>query len=619
MGVVSLSLPADEATNCSQRITVFPVPMRAVRLRYVVIGALAIRFAVKSSAIDPTHCDDSTTFVKNAARRRYRCPRSDPGAPLASHQVSSRRFAPSRHALQALVAGLLVAAALPPWGFWPLAIVGVAVFESALQAAETTRQRLWRGWWFGAGWLFPGMVWMWFLTAPGYLLATALFALFHGAAAVIAPRGPWRVLGRPAAHTLAEALRFSFPFGGVPLASLAIGQAGGPFIGVVRVGGALLLTWFVFQVGFALVGPSPVVPALARKRGVTAKGEWHGVIGLGLALLVWAVGPLADASDSTASQTPMRVAAVQGGGPQGTHAVDTPSNEVFQRHLDATATIEPGEVDLVVWPENVIDVPVLEGSPELAAVAAEAARIGAPFAVGVTEDSAEGDHFINSQVVVTPEGEVFDRYDKVRRVPFGEYMPLRGLLHALGAPTDLVPRDAVAGTGPATLSLPDDTESFSGTVMAVAISWEVFFGGRVNEGVEHGGTFVINPTNGSSYTWRVLQTQQVASSRLRAVEQHRWVVQVSPTGFSAFVNPDGDVVQRTGSSQCSVAQAEAGDDCEQAVLIGEIQRFDGRTWYSHTGNWVWILAMVLLFAGSWVVPVRQWQRDRISSPAPESE
>ena len=67
------------------------------------------------------------------------------------------------------------------------------------------------------------------------------------------------------------------------------------------------------------------------------------------------------------------------------------------------------------------------------------------------------DGFRNAQVIVTEDGEVIDRYDKVRRVPFGEYVPLRGLLEALGAPIDLVPRDAVAGTGPAYLDLPDGT------------------------------------------------------------------------------------------------------------------------------------------------------------------
>lgn len=474
----------------------------------------------------------------------------------------------------------MVAAALPPWGFWPLAFLGVALFETTVHAAPDGRTRFRRGMQFGVGWLGPGMVWMWFLTAPGYIVATLLFASFHGLAALVAPRGPWRVIGRPAAHTLAEALRLCFPFGGVPLATLAIGQAGGPFIGVAQLGGMLLLTWFVFQIGFALAGPAPFVPQLARARGVTARAEWHGVIGLVVALLVWIVSPVADGTHAT-DEPLLRVAVVQGGGPQGTHAIDTPSREVFDRHMDATATIQPGSTDFVLWPENVIDVDSgFEGSDEQRSVAEQADRLGVPFSVGITEDSADGDHFVNAQVIVTPEGEITDRYEKVRRVPFGEYMPLRGLLHALGAPTDLVPRDAVAGTGPGVLHLPD------GTTMGVVISWEVFFGGRANEGVEHGGTFITNPTNGSSYTWTVLQTQQIASSRLRAVEQGRWVVQAAPTGFSAFVSPDGDVLQRTSVS-------------EQEVIIHPIERRTGRTWYSHLGDLPWVGVMALVLAGSW--------------------
>jgi apolipoprotein N-acyltransferase len=502
-----------------------------------------------------------------------------------------------------------VAAALPPWGFWPLAFVGVAVYEGAAQNASTSRQRLTRGWLFGAAWLFPGMVWMWFLTAPGYLVATAMFAGFHAVAAWAAPRGAWRVVGRPAAHTLAEALRFCFPFGGVPLASLAIGQAAGPFADVVRVGGALLLTWFVFQVGFALAGPSPVVPQLARKRGVTAHGEWHGVLAFAIAMVVWLVLPMfADGSDGNKSSIAIRIAAVQGGGPQGTHANETSSEEVLQRHLAATATIEPGSVDLVVWPENVIDVVQFEGSRELDLVAAEAKRIGAPFAVGITEDTPDGDHFLNAQVVVTPEGEIYDRYEKVRRVPFGEYMPLRGLLHALGAPTDLVPRDAAAGTGPAVLELPDGEGMLKGVKMATVISWEVFFGGRANEGVEAGGWFIINPTNGSSYTWTVLQSQQIASSRLRAIEQNRWLVQVSPTGFSAFVSPDGEVFDRTSVS-------------EQAVITRAFPLIGYRTWYSQTGNLPWVALMfVVLGASLWCAREPRAVSEPVASPAePESE
>ena len=503
-----------------------------------------------------------------------------------------RLHPPSRHALLSVLGGVLVALALPPWGFWPLAFVGIAVYETAAQHASTGRQRLARGWLFGAAWLLPGLCWMWFLTAPGYLVAASMYAGFHAIAAWAAPRGPWRVIGRPAAHTLAEALRFCFPFGGVPLASLPIGQAAGPFADVVRVGGAILLTWFVFQVGFALAGPSPVVPALARKRGVTAHGEWHGVLAFVAAMIVWLALPmLADGENGDYKWAGINVAAVQGGGPQGTHATDTSAEDVLQRHLAATATIEPGSVDLVVWPENVIDVAQFEGSREFALVAAEAKRIGAPFAVGITEDTADSKHFVNAQVVITPEGEIYSRYEKVRRVPFGEFMPMRGLLHALGAPTDLVPRDAVAGSGPAVLQLP------SGVRLATVISWEVFFGGRVNEGVEAGGSVVINPTNGSSYTWTVLQSQQIASSRLRAIEQNRWVVQVSPTGFSAFISPGGDVFDRTAVS-------------EQKVITRSIELRSVRTWYSRTGNLPWVALVVLALAGSWVVPLRDRRRHR---------
>jgi apolipoprotein N-acyltransferase len=178
-------------------------------------------------------------------------------------------------------------------------------------------------------------------------------------------------------------------------------------------------------------------------------------------------------------------------------------------------------------------------------------------------------------------------------------MPLRGLLDALGAPTDLVPRDAVAGTGPAYLDIPvGDTEVRA----AIVISWEVFFGNRAAEGVELGGTFIVNPTNGSSYTGTILQSQQVASSRLRAIENGRWVVQVSPTGFSAFVSPEGDVLDRTSVS-------------ERRVVNRTIELTDGRTWYSHLGDTPFVILVLLTWLGSWVIPGRAWlARRRLTPP-----
>ena len=120
-----------------------------------------------------------------------------------------------------------------------------------------------------------------------------------------------------------------------------------------------------------------------------------------------------------------------------------------------------------------------------------------------------------------------------------------------------------------------------GTRLGVMISWEVFFGGRGRAATTADGTgdtsILINPTNGASYTGTVLQTQQIASSKLRAIENGRWVVQVSPTGFSAFVDADGDVYQRTEVS-------------EQKVITMDVPQRGGRTWYTKFGNWPWIVA-----------------------------
>jgi apolipoprotein N-acyltransferase len=297
---------------------------------------------------------------------------------------------------------------------------------------------------------------------------------------------------------------------------------------------------------------------------------------LAAAVFVTAAGAVAPHGRDTG--TVVRVAAVQGGGPQGTLAIETSPREVVERHLAATRELATDSgIDVVVWPENVVTVRDFSSSREREEIAAEAARLGAPILVGITERAGDRG-FTNAQVVVLGDGTVTGRYDKVRRVPFGEYIPLRGTLSALGAPVDRVPRDAVAGDGPAVLDV-------AGTTMAVAISWEVFFPGRANEGVESGGTVVLNPTNGASYTGTILQTQQVAASRLRAIETGRHLVQVAPTGFSAFVGPDGSVRDRTGVS-------------ERTVIVRDVPLRTGRTIYSRTGDLPWIAAMV--GAGAWL-------------------
>lgn len=458
----------------------------------------------------------------------------------------------------ALGSGALVAFSLPPWGWWPLAFIGIAIFARITTSGITRkRTQFLLGTIFAFGWFAPGMCWMWFLTPPGYVIAVILFAAFHGVASVVGSRSMYPLVALPLAHALAETFRFSFPFGGVPLASLAISQSASPLVGIVRIGGPLLLTFCVLQIGFAL---SQLV--------VAPKMKHLAVFGAIVALVVCAGMFAPKGSDTGETRT---IAAVQGGGPQGTLAINTNPRDVVERHLAATRTITSTNLDMVIWPENVIDVADFYDSVERTEIAEQAARLNAPFVVGITEDM-NARYFTNAQIVVNEDGTLGDRYDKVRRVPFGEFVPLRGLLETLGAPVDRIPRDALAGSDIAQLQVDD-------TTVGVVISWEVFFSGRANEGVEAGGSLLVNPTNGSSYTGTILQTQQIASSRLRAIENGRWLVQVSPTGFSAFISPTGEVFDRTGVS-------------EQRVLERTINLRSGRTLYSNLGDLPFIVLMV---------------------------
>lgn len=479
-------------------------------------------------------------------------------------------------AWRAIGAGLLIAASMPPWGWWPLAFVGIAWWTRLENRAEG--RRFFVGALAGLGWFLPSLAWMWFLTAPGFVIAAGLFAALHGVASIVAGRAParWRLVASPSAHVLVESARLAIPFGGVPLATIGIAQAAGPLAGTARVGGVIALSWITWQIASYFGSRNLATSSLRRTVAVAI-------------VALFAIGRFGPSGENTGES--LVIAAVQGGGPQGTRAIDTDPRDVVERHLAATELLDPdmNAPDLVVWPENVIDVADFERSREINEVAQESSRIGAPFLVGITED-VDAENFTNAQVVVGASAAVLDRYDKVRRVPFGEYMPMRGLLRSIGAPVDLVPRDAVAGTGPAVLAVPSDSQqgvTESSRRVAVVISWEIFFGGRVREGVKAGGGFVVNPTNGSSYTWTILQSQQIASSRLRAIETGRWVVQVAPTGFSAFVSPSGDVYDRTSVS-------------EQTVIERTIQVRRGRTLYLTLGDGPWIAALVAVLLGAFV-------------------
>ncbi len=365
--------------------------------------------------------------------------------------------------LGALGAGLCIAASMPPWGWWPLAPVGIALWLHLL-GDRRMRTRFAISWLVGVAWFAPSTLWMFQLTPPGYVIGVLFgWGPMTGVIGLICPPDRRRLVVLPAMVVLFEWFHWHAPFGGAPLSVLAYTQTRAPLLPMARLGGALLLGGAVAALGSALY-------LAAIRRWQPALAVVAVVVALAVGGALWPVGDPVET---------VRIAAVQGGGPQGTRYSAAEAPLVYQRHLETTRSIAPGDVDLVVWPENAINISgTFAEHPYRTELAAEAARIGAPILVGVVEDVG-ADQFANYVVVVNPDGTVTGRYDKERRVPFGEYVPMRFLFEPLVS-SSLPQRDQVPGTGTAMVPT-------SAGPMAVAISWEVFFGRRVARRGPRGG------------------------------------------------------------------------------------------------------------------------------------
>ncbi|HWC10039.1 MAG TPA: apolipoprotein N-acyltransferase, partial [Acidimicrobiales bacterium] len=253
-------------------------------------------------------------------------------------------------------------------------------------------------------------------------------------------------------------------------------------------------------------------------------------------------------------------------------AVDVDPELVFEAQLTASAGVRP-PVDVVLWPEDVVDVDgPLAGSPEAGTLADLARTLGTTLVAGVVEDTEPG-RFRNATLAWAPDGRVVARYDKVRRVPFGEYVPGRELVDRL-ADLSAVPRDAIAGRGPGILRT-------GAGPLGVLISYEVFFADRARAAVQAGAQVLLVPTNASSFTTSQVPGQELAAARLRALETGRTVVQAAPTGYSAVVDAGGGVRARS-------------DLGAAAVLTRTVTLRQGRTLAVRLGDWPLVAAGAVL-------------------------
>lgn len=487
----------------------------------------------------------------------------------------------------AMASGAAWALAAPPRGWWALLPLGAAALTVALHG-RTLRLRLLLGGLAGLVLYATTLVWLVDFAVPGYTAVVLLEAVMLAVAVGLVPgahtgrwAGGWWAL--PAVLVLLDAAQTRFPFDGFPLPALVFSQLDGPFALAAPVGGSPLVTAVAATAGVALAA---VVLARGRRR----------LVAVGIATVVVGAPLVAGAAVSTSPAGTLDVAVVQGGGPRGLRAVFTNPEDTTDRQFAVAEQIaeSPG---LVLLPESAISVSgPIAGSSAERRVADLARRLDTSIVVGVVE--AEDNAFRNAAVLWGADGERLGRYEKEHRVPFGEYIPGRALLERLTDLTALVPRDAVVGQGEALLDSPAGP-------LGVAVSYEVLFADRVREAVTAGGRIVLVPTNAASYVSDEVPAIEVAAARLRAREFGRTVLQAAPTGYSAVVLPDGQVVAQTALGA-------------PGLLRETVPLRTGLTLYARLGDLPFItLAIIFLATPAFIRQVRRRRRRRTSSVSRE--
>ncbi|MEU8436780.1 apolipoprotein N-acyltransferase [Streptomyces sp. NPDC029216] len=489
----------------------------------------------------------------------------------------------------AVGAGALPCLAFPAPALWWLAYVALVPWLLLLRSAPTARRAALEGWLGGAGfivavhhWLLPslhvflvplaallGLLWI-----PWALLVRELLG---GAPAP--GRAAAALLLVPAGWLLSELARSWQGLGG-PWGLLGASQwQVAPALRLASVGGVWLVSLLVVAVNCAVVllvaAPGARVAAVASVAGCAV-----------LTGVVWLWLPRPEVSGV------LRVAVVQPGLVDGADS----GEQRFAVEERLTADLPGTRPDLVVWGESSVGAD-LAARPDLARRLAElSARTGAPLLVNVDARRSDRPGIYKSSVLVGPQGPTGDRYDKMRLVPFGEYIPARAVLGWATSVGKAAGEDRMRGAAPVVMDLP------GGVRIGPLVCFESAFPDMSRHLVDEGAGVLVAQSSTSTFQHSWAPAQHASLSALRAAETGRPMVHATLTGVSAVFGPSGE---RIGAALPASASTAA---------VYEVPRARGTTLFVRFGNWPGAasLAALALYCAA-----RGARAVRVARPAPE--
>ncbi|HEY7135055.1 MAG TPA: apolipoprotein N-acyltransferase [Acidimicrobiia bacterium] len=501
----------------------------------------------------------------------------------------------------AVAAGLLLAAARPPFDIGPLALVALVPLWWAWRGA-TPRQGALTGLAGGVAYYGVLVYWVWYfgavaivplvlILAASWAATGALVAWFSGCGRSGAPlgaapssgsggsqrrrgvRGPWILA---ASWVVLEAVIARFPVGG-----FSWGEVGYALHGIAF--GRALASWGgVPLVSFVVVAASALlvdVAAGARRRSRRDVG----MAVLGLVALVAAVA-VADVARFTPKSTgTLRYALIQGNDKnRELTQAEVDDEYLTNSHLRLAARLH-GHYDLIVFPESSLDSDPKEDPALRTRLVAVARAHGADVLANAITTDARGRSF-NTNLLYEPGGRLQGEYSKQHLVPFGEYIPMQSIFGHIGA-TKQIKTLFNAGHG-------DRIFHVANRPIGSVICFETAFAPIVRSYVRDGAQAIVVTTNNRSYRRSANSAQHLDTSQMRAAETARPVLHASISGITAVFDASGHQLRRTHLFR-------------NTVVTGAVTTTTGETPYVRYGDWVVWGSAIAVAAATIVVIVRR--------------
>ena len=365
------------------------------------------------------------------------------------------------------------------------------------------------------------------------------------------------------AWTIRELIMGSWPYGGFPWGRVAMSQSESPIAPVASWVGVSGLGFLMVAVCAAAIEAVRWIVRAQPARGNatehprTPLASWAASIPvLGLAAVMVLVPQFPTSHAGT-----IRVGAVQGNGPAA-YVDEHEPGAVLESQLAASAPLEDEQVDIVLWPEGGVDSDPLADEATAHALDDAAARYDAPILLNAA--AADGHLVYNTSFLWTSNGPTA-AHAKRHPVPFGEYVPDRWFYGALvPSLVDLLEREYAAGVDTPAIEV-------DGVEVGLAICFDVAFDDVIHEGAHSGAQVLMFQTNNADFRDTDEHLQQLAFARMRAIETGRSVVNLSTTGTSQVLAPNGATLAALAADEpgLMIADLELRDGLTAAVMLAQ--------------------------------------------------